>query len=374
MQKIKKIKNSKKRIISFIFSQIFVFSLCFVNTSDIIPENQNDNKILSVYSEEKNLEEVSNEKKYVIPSGETIGIKMYTKGLLVVGISSVTDTKGEKVYPAKIAGIKEGDIILKADGRELNTNENLSKIINSKKDNNVNLLVDRNGNVFETVIVPALEYQKEKYKVGLWVRDSTAGIGTMTFYDPQNNTFGALGHAITDADTQKNLTVSKGDIVGCKIQSAIKGKNGVPGELIGIFENKVIGNINVNNDFGMYGTVNNNFSFNKENLVEVGNRFLIKEGKAHILSDVDGKGVKSYEILIESVSKSDEINNRGISIKVTDENLLNITGGIVQGMSGSPILQNGKLVGAVTHVFINDSTRGYGIFIENMLSEVDKVK
>ena len=373
MKKIKKFKISKKRVILFVFSQIFVFSLCFVNTSDIIPENQNYNQIISVYSEEKTINDTKNEKLYVIPSGEAIGIKMYTKGLLVVGISSVTDVNGEKVYPAKLSGIKEGDIILKADNKELKTNETLSQIINNKK-GEINLLVDRNGEIFKTTIVPELEYQKEKYKVGLWVRDSTAGIGTMTFYNPQNNTFGSLGHAITDADTQKNLTVSDGDIVGCRIQSAIKGKNGVPGELIGTFDNRVIGNINLNNDFGMYGTVNNNFSFNKENLVEVWNRFLIKEGKAHILSDVDGKGVKSYEILIESVSKSDEINNRGISIKVTDESLLNITGGIVQGMSGSPILQNGKLIGAVTHVFVNDPTRGYGIFIENMLAEAEKIK
>ena len=305
-------------------------------------------------------------KTYVIPSGEAVGVKMFTDGLLVVYVSDVIDTQGNRYSPAKKAGLRESDRILSVDGIEIGTNEELSDYINNVK-KPVHLKVARDEEVFETDITPMLS-NDGNFRIGIWARDSTAGIGTLTFYNPENNTFAALGHAITDYDTGTVLTVSDGDLVGCEILSVKKGEHGTPGELSGQFENKDLGKILKNNDFGIYGKMNNQ---NVEGqFVETATRFQTKQGPATILCDVDGNGVKSYDVEITKVSKSARVDNKGIVLKITDEELLSKTGGIVQGMSGSPIIQNGKLVGAVTHVFVNDPTRGYGIFIENMLAEM----
>ena len=303
-------------------------------------------------------------KKYVIPSGEAIGVKLYTDGLLVVCVSEVVDNNGNKHYPSKLAGLRETDRILSVDGIEIETNEQLSDYINEVK-RQISLKVARDEEIFIAKINPVLSNDGQ-YRIGLWVRDSTAGIGTMTFYNPQNNTFAALGHAICDSDTGAILTVSDGALVGCDILSVKKGKNGVPGELSGQFQNRNIGKIIKNNDFGIFGKTDNISPDQKQ--MEVATRYQVKTGPATILCDIDKDGVKSYDIEILSVSKSAERNNKGIVLRVTDEELLSKTGGIVQGMSGSPIIQNGKIVGAVTHVFVNDSTKGYGIFIENMLN------
>ncbi len=333
------------------FAVFFGFILNFnVSSKDAFPVTQEVNSI---------------QKTYVIPSGETVGVKMFTDGLLVVYVSEVVDKNGNRFYPAKEAGLRETDRILSVDNIEIETNEQLSDYINKVK-TTVTLRVIRDEEIFDTQITPVLS-NDENYRIGIWVRDSTAGIGTMTFYNPQNNSFAALGHAICDSDTGAVLKVADGDLVGCDILSVKKGKNGVPGELSGQFKNNYLGKIIKNNEFGVYGKLNNNFVFDNNKLMEAATRYQVKQGAAQILCDVDGQGVKSYNVEILSVSKSPEINNKGIVLKVTDEELLSKTGGIVQGMSGSPIIQNGKLVGAVTHVFVNDPTRGYGIFIENML-------
>ncbi len=302
---------------------------------------------------------------YLIPSGEAIGVKMFTDGLLVVYVSDVIDNDGRRYSPAKAAGLRETDRIISVDGVELGTNEELSDYINLVK-RPVLLEVARDEEIFTTEIVPIVS-NDGYYRIGIWVRDSTAGIGTLTFYNPQDNTFAALGHAICDADTGVILKLSEGDLVGCDILSVKRGEHGVPGELSGQFKNKNFGKIIKNNEFGIFGKIENNELFTKGKPIPVATRFQIKQGKAQILCDVDGKGVKSYNIEITDVSKDNKINNKGIVLKVTDEVLLEKTGGIVQGMSGSPIIQNGKIVGAVTHVFVSDPTRGYGIFIENML-------
>ena len=310
-------------------------------------------------------------KKYVIPSGEAVGVKMFTKGLLVVFVSSVISEDGQEFNPASDAGIKENDIILAADETELKTNEQLAEYINCKKDT-IKLKILREDEEFETDISP-IKSNSNDYKIGLWVRDSTAGIGTLTYYDPQNGKCAALGHAITDADTGVILKPSKGELLNCDILSVNKGKAGVAGVLMGSFENEKLGEIITNNEFGIYGTLD---KIQENNLkpYEVATRFQVKEGPAKILCELDSSGVKEYNIQIERVSKEATVDNKGIIIRVTDEELLKKTGGIVQGMSGSPILQNGKIVGAVTHVFVNDPTRGYGIFIENMLAEAEKIK
>jgi stage IV sporulation protein B len=231
----------------------------------------------------------------------------------------------------------------------------------------VHLKVARDEEVFETDITPMIS-NDGYYRIGIWVRDSTAGIGTLTFYNPEDNSFAALGHAITDCDTGTVLTVSCGDLVGCEILSVKKGEHGTPGELSGQFENKNLGKILKNNDFGIYGKIKNSNVLQAKPM-RVATRFQIKQGPATILCDVDGNGVKSYDIEITKVSTSSKVDNKGIVLKITDNDLLSKTGGIVQGMSGSPIIQNDMIVGAVTHVFVNDPTRGYGIFIENMLNE-----
>ena len=300
-------------------------------------------------------------KKYVIPSGEAIGVKLYTDGLLVVCVSEVVDNNGNKHYPSRIAGLRETDRILSVDGIEIETNEQLSDYINEVK-RQISLKVARDEEIFVAKINPVLS-NDGYYRIGLWVRDSTAGIGTMTFYDPENSTFAALGHAICDTDTGSILTVSDGALVGCNILSVKKGKNGAPGELSGQFQNRNIGKIIKNNDFGIFGKVSNISLSENQNFIEVATRYQVKTGPAKILCDVSNEGVKSYNVEILSVSKSKVADNKGIVLRVTDEELLSKTGGIVQGMSGSPIIQNEKIVGAVTHVFVNDSTKGYGIFI-----------
>lgn len=302
---------------------------------------------------------------YLIPSGEAVGVKMFTDGLLVVYVSDVIDGDGKHHSPAKTAGLKETDRILSVDGIELGTNEDLSDYINLVK-RPVLLKVSRDEGIFTTEVTPIIS-NDGYYRIGVWVRDSTAGIGTLTFYNPKDNTFAALGHAICDADTGVILKVSEGDLVGCDILSVKRGEHGVPGELSGQFKNKNLGKITKNNEFGIFGEIKNKEMFANDNLMQAANRFQIKQGPAQILCDVDGKGVKSYDIEITDVSKDARVSNKGLILKITDEMLLEKTGGIVQGMSGSPIIQNNMIVGAVTHVFVNDPTRGYGIFIENML-------
>ena len=312
-------------------------------------------------------------KRYVIPSGETIGVKIYTKGLLVIDVSAVYAKDMTEHFPARDAGIAVGDRIMSVDGIELKTNEEFAQYINSVK-TKVKLKIARDDTEFETEITPVMSNDNDIYKVGLWVRDSTAGIGTLTCYDLQTGEYAALGHAICDSDTGEIMTVSNGGLINCKVVSIQKAQSGKPGELTGAFSKESVGSISENNEFGIYGTLNEEYIDMSKKPIEAATRFQVKEGEAQILCDVDGNGVKSYSVDIVKISKSDVIDNKGIVIKVTDNELLEKTGGIVQGMSGSPIIQNGRIVGAVTHVFVNDPTRGYGIFIENMLSEAEKIK
>ena len=312
-------------------------------------------------------------KNYVIPGGEAVGVKLYTEGLLVVYVSEVTGADGVQYSPAKDAGIRENDRILKVDGKDIGSNEEFTDYINAKK-STVRLTVARNEEITETDAVPVISGADGKYKLGIWVRDSTAGIGTLTFYNPQNNSFAALGHAICDSDTLSILKLADGSLMNCSVISAKKGEYGNPGELKGSISGGEIGKILINDSFGIYGELNNCSLVDGKEPIEVSTRFQVKEGPALILCDVDGGGAKEYAVEISKVSKSARSDNKGMVITVTDEELLEKTGGIVQGMSGSPILQNGRIVGAVTHVFVNDPTRGYGIFIENMLSEAEKIK
>lgn len=312
----------------------------------------------------------------LIPGGNAIGVRMNTKGVLVVAVTDVIDIDGNRKSPAREAGLKVGDSIIEIDGEKIVSSEQVVELLNEAKNKEVELKIMRNKSEFTTVTKPIQCLQDNAYRLGIWVRDKTSGIGTMTFYDQNTNTFGALGHGITDVDTGELLTVEKGLVMNAKISDIEQGKKGTPGEIKGVFykTDEILGEIEENTAFGIYGSlVDNNGELRNRESIPIGFREEVKTGKAYILTTLEENKVKMYEIEIQKVELQNEADQKSMVIKVTDKELLEKTGGIVQGMSGSPIIQNGKLIGAVTHVFVNDPTRGYGIYIEWMLQNLDKL-
>ncbi len=302
------------------------------------------------------------------PCGTPFGVKILTDGVIVVGLNDITTADGT-VNPGKQANIQTGDIIYKINGVEVSSNDDVAKAISSSKGETVSVELQRDGKNLTLPLTPALSSIDNTYKAGLWVRDSSAGIGTVSFYDPQTGAFGGLGHAISDVDTGEVLPVLKGDVVNVKIHDIVKGTVGTPGELRGSFvSNESCGTITVNNDSGVFGTMYEAPYYDR--LVPMGLKQEIQTGKATILTTINGSTPKEYEIEIEKFNLFENSPTKNMVIRITDPELLELCGGIVQGMSGSPILQNGKLVGAVTHVFVNDPTRGYAIFAENMYQNV----
>ena len=306
--------------------------------------------------------------------GNTVGVKLKTDGVLVIGMSDVLTEGNKKILPARESSIRPGDTILQINNHEVNSISDLVEEIENSQGKPVTLKYRRDGKIEETQIVPVKSVDDDKYHVGLWVRDSTAGIGTLTFYDPSSGYFGALGHGITDIDTGILLPIKSGELLGSDILAVKKSEKGFPGELKGMFaEEKKLGTININSEYGIYGKLNDNVEKNINSaLYPIAVRSDVEEGPAYILSNVEGSTVEKYSVEIERVSRNNINGLKGMVVKVVDERLLNATGGIVQGMSGSPIIQNGKIIGAVTHVLVNDPTRGYGIFIESMLKNIDK--
>lgn len=315
----------------------------------------------------------------IIPSkklaacGNTVGVKIRMDGILVIGVSEVDTQKGMRAAPAKDGGIKAGDIIYEINNKKLNDIRDLITQIDKSNGNKLEVKYKRDNSIYTTSISPIEGINDKKYHIGLWVRDSTAGIGTLTFYDPETGSFGALGHGITDVDTGMLMPVNSGEVLESNIIAIKKGEQGTPGELKGIFmENKPpMGNIFKNDECGIYGKVYENNRMFKNKLYPIGIRGQVKVGPATILSNIEGNEIQEFSIYIEKVARQSFSGPKGMVIKVTDKRLLNSTGGIVQGMSGSPIIQNGKLIGAVTHVLVNDPTRGYGIFIEWMLKNIN---
>lgn len=305
----------------------------------------------------------------VIPSGETIGIKIHTDRVLLVGLSSVETQEGEKYAPAKDAGLQVGDIITKIDGEAVTDSDHFTSLVDERRDTRFTLEYVR-GSETQSVELAAA-YADGHFRIGAWIRDSTAGIGTMTFIKPDTGAYASLGHGISDVDTGQLLTVSQGSITNCTISSVEPGKKGTPGELRGVFAENDIGVIVENSQYGVYGYCDPK-AVSKAEPVKIGTRFEVKEGSAQIISSVDG-APQAYDVEIEKVMTNSS-DAKGMILHVTDERLLEKTGGIVQGMSGSPIIQDGKLIGAVTHVFVNDPTRGYGIFIELMMDQAQGLK
>lgn len=312
----------------------------------------------------------------VIPSGEAIGLRLFTSGVLVVGMSEIEGEDNNRYMPYKNSGIKEGDMITKVDNEVITCTSDLTKKVNNSNGNVVKLTYVRNGNNYNADIIPT-KINKDEYKLGLWVRDAASGVGTISFYEPNTGEFAALGHGILDVDTEKLIDIARGDIVTSKIISVVKGEKGKPGELQGSIENgKIIGEVYKNTNFGIYGKLNNIDEVKNTNIkvTKVMPRDEVKEGKASILCTLEDNKQEEYEIEIEKVYISNNRTNKNMTIRVTDERLLEKTGGIIQGMSGSPILQNGKFVGAVTHVMVNNPERGYGIFADTMLKQMKEVE
>ena len=302
--------------------------------------------------------------------GIPFGIKLYTEGVLVTEISKLTSNKKE-CCPAKEAGIKIGDYIISVNENKITSNEDLAHIIEDSAGQKLNFKIKREEKYITIKLTPAASDEDGLFKAGIWVKDSSAGIGTLTFYSPQNNIVCGLGHAIYDTDTKSILKFSKGELVGASIIHVNKALSGVPGELKGKLNYNTIANMVLNNDNGVFGELN--CKINTENMTEIARKSEVVNGDAEILCTIDDSGVRRFscEIKVKDQNVNDTIQN--IVIKITDENLISKTGGIVQGMSGSPIIQNGKLIGAVTHVLVDDPTKGYGIFAENMLETAQSV-
>ncbi len=311
----------------------------------------------------KNSSLTISERKYLTPSGEIIGLRLFTQGVMIVGIDSIETASGT-VSPGYSAGLQKGDVICSINSITVNSSAKVNELISSSGGKVLEVEYMRQGERKTTSFTPALSVSEQKYKGGLWVRDSAAGIGTMTFYDNDTGAFAALGHAVCDIDTGDVLPLSNGDIVSAGITDCTKGVNGKAGELCGVFRSDSVGVLYKNTKQGIFGVLENCDKKAKE--MPVATKDEIKKGKAQIISTVDDGGREYYDIEIIKISK-DDTECKNMVIKVTDSDLIEKTGGIVQGMSGSPIVQNGRLVGAVTHVLVNDPTRGYGIFIENML-------
>ena len=311
--------------------------------------------------------------RVLIPGGHSIGVRMNVKGVLIVGLEELETPEGKFVNPGLDAGLQIGDNILEINGTKVNNAAEVRETINKIK-NDVRLKVKRKDDIMNIRLTPVESADDNLYKIGVWVKDKTAGIGTLTFYDPSDNTFGALGHAITDPETGTVLSVAQGELLNSRVESVKQGKAGNPGEIKGIFyeADKPLGQLTKNTDFGIFGKT---YSQIKNPIyqqpLQIGYQNEIKKGPAYILTTLDGDKVEKYSIAIEKINYQSKASTRSMVIKVTDKRLLEKSGGIIQGMSGSPIIQNNKIIGAVTHVFVNDPQKGYGIFIEWMLQDVN---
>lgn len=306
----------------------------------------------------------------VIPVGKAIGMKLYTDGVLVVGMSEINGKK-----PYENSGIQEGDRIVEIDGEIISCTDDLTETVNNCDGENVEIIYKRNEEIKTTSIEPVKTNENE-YKLGLWVRDAAAGVGTMTFYEPNSGKFATLGHGITDIDTSELIHISNGELVTTQILSIVKGEKGVPGEIRGVIEKGTyLGEISINTSYGVYGNISNKqkLDLDESNEMEVALRSETKVGKAQIMCQLDNEKIETYDIEIQKIYVNNNENNKSMVIKITDNRLLEKTGGIIQGMSGAPIIQNGKFVGAVTHVLVNDPTAGYGVFADIMIKQLEEV-
>ena len=350
-------KTLKKIILLF----ILIFIYMYILSRGYYPET------IAVKGEDIKISDIQ-----VIPVGDVVGIKLFTSGVLVVGTSGIESEDGNIYKPYENTEIREGDSIISINDIIINNKEELIDAINLNEGKSINIKFLRNNQEKNCEIQPVKDKQGE-YKIGLWVRDSAAGVGTVTFYSDKTQTFAALGHPITDIDTGDIIQTSSGEIDDVMIVSIVKGKEEQPGKLQGtIRSNSEIGSIYKNTQYGIYGIIKNpqNINIDNSRKMNVALRQEIELGPAKILSNIEGEK-KEYNVEIQKTYLNNNYDNKSMVVKVTDEALLNKTGGIVQGMSGSPIIQNNKFVGAITHVFVKNPSVGYAVFADRMISELE---
>lgn len=342
--------TKKKLIISLFCILILIFAYVTINFKELN----------SIYAIEKKVLNQAENMEFIL-GGETVGIKLLATGVLVMGIDRID-------VPLQV-----GDIILEVNHNKIETNTELLKYAKESNGNELLLKVNRQENEIEINIKPELDEISNEYKLGLWVKDSSAGVGTITFYEKNTGKFASLGHGVTETEENYILPITSGAITKTKIYSIKKGEVKLPGELKGSITSDIIGDIGLNTEKGIYGYMYNISSIKSKEVIEILPKTKIKEKEAYIYCTLDNNEKKAYKIEIQKVILN-SIGNKNMIIKIKDEELLEKTGGIVQGMSGSPIVQDGKLVGAVTHVFLNDPTKGYGVFIENMIEDMYNMK
>ncbi len=306
-------------------------------------------------------------RSYVNVLGKPFGIKLYTDGVLVVNLSPFETAEGN-ICPAAIAGLKSGDYIISIDEVNVFSNSQLGNIIEAAGGKSMEVIYSRNDKVYKTKVSPMLSNEDEKYHLGMWVRDSSAGVGTLTFFDPESNILAGLGHPLCDSDTGEMISVNKGSIVEAEILSIAKSEAGRAGELLGRFKPNEYSKAITNSPNGIYVKCEKAIG---DSSIPIAYSFEIEEGNAELITTVSGEEPQKYACMVEKIY--DKEGNKNFLIKVTDEALISKAGGIVQGMSGSPLIQNGKLIGAVTHVLVDDPTKGYAIFAENMLTTAKSV-
>lgn len=357
-------KRTNKIVLLFTLLLTIIFGVkTYTLTNSINP--------LNLLSKSNNNEIVSNSTQYIIPGGQTVGVELKTKGVLVVGLADIVTNEKITTSPAKKAGIKLGDKIIAIDNEPIN---NISDIIYYSNKNKVKKYIftlDRNNQKIKITITPVKSYKTDDIKFGFWARDNIAGIGTMTYINPQTYDFGAIAHGITDTDTGKLIDVDEGIVAKAQVTNIKVGKKGEPGEIIGYImkEDGCLGSVEKNTNYGIFGKIDDSkINFFSEDLIKVGNRNEIHIGAASIYATIDDE-VKEYDIEIVKLYKQYKPAPKSMVIKITDKKLLNLTNGIIQGMSGCPIIQDNKLVGSITHVFMNDPNKGYGIYIEWLFDE-----
>ena len=310
----------------------------------------------------------------VIPTGNLIGLKLYTNGVLVIGTTEIKNINNEIEKPYETSNIKEGDTILELNNQEIDSTKTLQNIVNTSHGEELEVKYTRQGEIYTSKINPSHTNTNE-YKLGLWVRDSASGIGTMAFYEPQSKKFAALGHGISDSDTGELLNIQTGEVVNSKIVNITKGQKGFPGEIKGsISKQTSIGSVNKNTNFGIFGTLaEETQTINKySNGIEVALREEIQEGDATILATLENDKTEEYTVKVTSIDTENNTNNKSMQIQITDKRLLDKTGGIICGMSGSPIIQNNKLIGTLTNVLVSNPQIGYGVFADIMIKEMIK--
>ncbi len=339
-------------------------------STQAFPTTQETIRLLGVFPV-KNAKVTNKHSGKVLVSGEVFGIKLYTDGVIVVGTQSVDIGDGEKVNPSQEAGIKTGDIIVSINNTRVNSSDEVTAILNDNNGKPYTIKLKRDGRYKTFSLAPAYSPREGSYKAGMWVRDSTAGIGTLTFYNPASGVFASLGHQINDIDTNELMPLLEGEAVSANVTRVQQGKNGATGALWCDFEEHTMGRLLDNTQYGLYGS----YTEIGENAKEytVASKQEVRKGKAKLVSTVEGKTPKEYDIEIIKISYNKSEEQKDIVFRVTDKELLSKTGGIVQGMSGSPIIQNNKLVGAVTHVIVNNPEKGYAIFAQTMYEKSNSI-